>query len=110
MLQARAVQSPMSATSTSRAEPSERSEPALTVTTSPGPSATRPEPSAPPTPDAPPALASAPEPEPVTPALNADTRIGLRGIGPIEAGMTIAEAEEVADVSIIAQETVRQGP
>jgi hypothetical protein len=46
----------------------------------------------------------------VTPALNADTRIGLRGIGPIEAGMTIAEAEEVADVSIIAQETVRQGP
>lgn len=64
MLQARAEQSPMSATSTSRAEPSERSEPAL----------------------------------------NADTRIGLRGIGPSEAGMTIAEAEEVADVSIIAQE------
>lgn len=38
------------------------------------------------------------------PALNADSAIGLRGIGPIEAGMTIAEAEQVAGVPIVADE------
>jgi hypothetical protein len=46
---------------------------------------------------------SAPQTAPAGPRLTHDTAISLRGIGPVHAGMTLAEAERAAGVDFVAQ-------
>lgn len=74
----------------------------------PSPSETRSDP-----PSAPPSETAAPsEPagsEPAGPQLTADTPIDLYGIGPVEAGMTIAEAERAAGVDFTVHEAIDPG-
>jgi hypothetical protein len=64
-------------------------------------------PSAKPSPPATPSASHAPSESqsqaPREPELTADTPIDLRGIGPIEAGMTLAEAERAAGVDLVPQ-------
>jgi hypothetical protein len=83
--------------------PTESASPSAAPTETPSPSEpASAEPSEPES-EAPPSESEAPS-EPPEPQLTGDTPLDLYGIGPIEAGMTLAEAERIAGVELTAQE------